>query len=147
MLIALLVVLGVDLVVIVAFVAAVLARKRWVRHQAGVFRGAIRVVDGQIDGLKASWSRGYGRWVHDVLVWSKAPFLFRTRLIAADELTEERAADPGAFLRLGDRPAMVRVVSGENTVEVAADGDHVDRLQGPFGRPADLGRGRTTRLG
>ncbi len=147
MLIALLLVLGVDLVVIVAFVVAVVARKRWIRQRAGVFRGAMRVADGEIDGLRATWSRGYGRWVRDVLVWSKAPFLFRTQLLAVDELTGERAANRGEVRRLGDRPAVVRVVSGENTVELAVEGDQIDLLLGPFARSADVGRGRTTRPG
>jgi hypothetical protein len=40
MLIALLAVLGVDLIVIVVLLAGALSRKRWVRHQPGVFNGA-----------------------------------------------------------------------------------------------------------
>ena len=76
MLIALLAVLGVDLVVIVVVLAFVLSRKRWVMKQPGAFRGAIRVADGEIDGLRPKWGRGYGHWVRDVLVWTKGPFLF-----------------------------------------------------------------------
>jgi len=45
-LIALLAVLGVDLSVIVALIAVVLARKRWVSRQPGSFNGAIRVIEG-----------------------------------------------------------------------------------------------------
>jgi hypothetical protein len=48
MVIALLAVLGVDLIVIVAFFDA---------------------------GLGPKWQRGYGRRVRDVLVWAKAPLL------------------------------------------------------------------------
>jgi hypothetical protein len=51
MLIAVLALLGVDLIVIVAFVAFLVSRKRWVRHQPGAFRGAVRVADGAVDGL------------------------------------------------------------------------------------------------
>jgi hypothetical protein len=40
MLIALLAVLGVDLIVIVAFLAVVLSRRRWVSHQPDAFKGA-----------------------------------------------------------------------------------------------------------
>jgi hypothetical protein len=43
MLIGLLIVLGIDLIVIVVFVATVLSRRRWVTHQQGAFRGSIRV--------------------------------------------------------------------------------------------------------
>ena len=70
MLIALLAVLGVDLIVIVAILAAVLARRLWVSRQAGAFHGAIKVTRGEIPGLSAKWKRGYGRWVREVLVWT-----------------------------------------------------------------------------
>jgi hypothetical protein len=51
MLIALLAVLGVDLGVIVAVLAVVLARRRWVSRQPGAFHGAIRVTDGDVAEL------------------------------------------------------------------------------------------------
>jgi hypothetical protein len=41
MLIALLAILGVDLIVIVAFAAFVLGRRRWLKRQPGEFAGAI----------------------------------------------------------------------------------------------------------
>jgi hypothetical protein len=86
MVIALLAVLGVDLIVIVAFLAVVLSRRRWVSHQPDAFKGAVRVVDGEVSGLGAKWQRGCGRWVRDVLVWTKAPALFRKELMAVDGL-------------------------------------------------------------
>jgi hypothetical protein len=96
MLIALLAVLGVDLIVIVVVLGVVLTRRRWVSHQSGAFKGAIRVVDGEIPGLGPKWRRGYGRWVRDVLVWTKAPLLFQNVLVAVDGLAgEPRAAEPG----------------------------------------------------
>ena len=51
MLIALLALLGVDLIVLVAFAAFVFGRKRWVMRQPGAFRGVIRVAGGEVDGL------------------------------------------------------------------------------------------------
>ena len=72
MLIALLAVLGVDLIVIVVFLGFVLSRRRWVNRQPGVFRGAIRLADGELEGIASKWHRGYGRWVRDVFVWTKA---------------------------------------------------------------------------
>ena len=48
MLIALLALLGVDLVVIVVVGASVLGRKRGVKQQPGAFRGVIRVADGEV---------------------------------------------------------------------------------------------------
>src|SRR5258705_11139695 len=105
MLIALLAVLGVDLIVIAGLLAAVLTRRRWVRHQPGAFEGAIRVAQGEVPGLKAKWRLGYGRWVGDVLVWTKAPFLLRDELVAAETPGGVgRAAQPGEIKRLGEPP-------------------------------------------
>jgi hypothetical protein len=53
--IALLVLLGVNLVVLVALGGSVLTRKRWIKRQPGAFRGTIRVTGGKIDGLKPKW--------------------------------------------------------------------------------------------
>jgi Protein of unknown function (DUF2550) len=71
MLIALLIAPGVDLIVVVAFAAFVLGRRRWLKRQPGEFAGAIRVSSGAVDGLSLKWKRGSGHWVRDVLVWSK----------------------------------------------------------------------------
>jgi hypothetical protein len=51
MVIALLAVLGVDLIVIVVLLGAVFTRRRWVSRQPGAFKGAIRVVEGEVSGL------------------------------------------------------------------------------------------------
>jgi hypothetical protein len=134
MLIALLAVLGVDLVVIVVLLAVVLARKRWVSHQPGAFKGAIRVTEGQVPGLKTKWKRGYGRWVRDILVWTKAPFLFRNELIPAETLAgQARAANPGEVRRLGKHPAVIPLaMAGGARIEVAASADGRERAPGPF---------------
>ena len=66
----LLAVLGVDLIMIVVLLGVMLTRRRWVSHQPGALKGAIRVVDGEVPGLGPKWKRGYGRWVRDVLVLS-----------------------------------------------------------------------------
>ena len=140
MVIALLVILGVDLIVLVVFLALVLGRKRWVTRQPGVFHGAIRVTNGAVDGFRPKWTRGYGRWVRDVLVWAKAPFLFRNELIAIDSVGEHRPAAPGDVKRLGSDPVIVVLKSGTATVEIAAHSDDLDRVAGPF-RPAEVGHG------
>jgi Protein of unknown function (DUF2550) len=137
MLIALLAVLGVDLVVLVVLVAGVLARRRWVMRQPDAFHGAIRIREGDLDGLGSTWSRGYGRWVRDVFVWTKAPLLFRNVLLPTDELAGERRAGPGdAVKRLGDRPAVVTVACDGATVEIAASEAHSALLRGPY-RPKE----------
>jgi hypothetical protein len=143
MLIALLVVLGVDLIVLVALVASLVARKRWVVRQPGVFRGAIRVSRGELDGLASKWRRGYGRWVRDVLVWTKAPFLFRNELLATDELLEQRDAGPEEVKRLGDRPTVTLLRVGGQAAEVAARAEDEERLLVPYAPGSHNARDRT----
>jgi hypothetical protein len=64
-----------------------------------------------VPGLKAKWRRGYGRWVRDILVWTKTPFLFRNELVLAEALAgEARAAKHGEARRLGKHPAVVPLV-------------------------------------
>jgi hypothetical protein len=132
--IALLAVLGVDLIVIVVLLGVVLTRRRWVSHQPGAFKGAIRVADGEVSGLGAKWKRGYGRWVRDVLVWTKAPLLFQNELVAVDGLAGEvRAAGQGEVKRVGGDPVIVPLATdGGARVEVAAAADDRGRALGPL---------------
>jgi hypothetical protein len=131
MLIAFLALLGVDLVVIVVLLAGVLGRRRWVKRQPDVFPGAIRVRRGEVDGLGGKWKRGYGRWVGDVLVWTKAPFLLRNVLLPVDELEGERhTGSADGLKRLGDQPVVVGFACGGATVEIAAPDEHSTLLRG-----------------
>ncbi|QUW83982.1 DUF2550 family protein [Streptomyces mirabilis] len=134
-LIALLAVLGVDLIVV--FACVVYGRKYWVKRQPGAFRGAIRVESGKIDGLRPKWSRGYGRWVRDILVWTKAPFLFRNVLIPADALNQQRPARDDEVKRLGDQPIVIRLKANGTFAEVAASEDDATVLLGPYHRPSN----------
>ena len=133
MLIALLALLGVDLIVIVVLLAGVVSRKRWVRQQKGAFKGAIRVVDGEVSGLSVKWKHGYGRWVRDVLVWSKAPFLFRNELVVAVSLAAgARSCKPGEVKRLGKHPTVLTVAAeGGAQIEIASADGPAGAL-GPF---------------
>jgi hypothetical protein len=119
-LIALLIALGVDLVVVVAFAATVFGRRRWIKGRPGQFDGAIRVASGGIEGLSPGWKRGSGRWVRDILVWNKAPFMFRTELVPVDQLTGERQQLPGELKRLGDELVVIEFGCKGATGEVAA---------------------------
>lgn len=132
MLIAVLALLGVDLIILVALIVFLRGRKRWVKRQPGAFRGSIRVSRGEVDGLKPKWKRGYGHWIRDVLVWTKAPFLFRNELLATDELVEQRPAGPKEVKRLGDGPVVIKLRVAGSDVEVAAHADDVGRLWGPY---------------
>ena len=143
MLIALLALIGVDLIVIVLLLTGVLTRKRWISRQPGAFRGAIRIVDGEVPGLGVKWTRGYGRWVRDILVWTKAPFLFRNELLVADSLTADaRAAKPGEVKRLGKHPTVLAVaVEGGGRIDLAS-ADGPDRALGPFAATSGPGAGQ-----
>jgi hypothetical protein len=132
MLIALLAILGVDLIVIVAFAAFVLGRRRWLKRQPGEFAGAIRVSGGDVDGLSPKWKRGSGRWVHDVLVWSKAPLMFRNDLVPVDCLVGEHPEHGGGVKRLGDNPVVIEFACGGARIEVAARAGHRALVTGPL---------------
>ena len=138
MLIALLAILGVDLIVIVVLLVFVISRKRWVMRQPGAFRGAIRVASGEIDGLGPKWRRGYGRWVSDVIVWTKAPFFFRNEILATDGVDEQHSARPDEVKRLGNHPVVVRVRMGSATAEVAARDEDRELVPGPYRTSAEV---------
>jgi hypothetical protein len=145
----LLALLGVDLIVIVVLFGVTLTRRRWVSHQPGAFKGAIRTVDGEVAGLGRKWTRGYGRWVHDVLVWTKAPFLFRNDLVAVDgPAGTERAARPGEVKRLGNDPVIVPLAADSGArVEVAAPVKDRGLALGPVGAGDAAPSGRRVETG
>jgi len=133
MLIALLVVLGVDLIVIVVIALAVLGCQRWLSRHPGAFSGAARVSSGEVHGLSKKWKHGSGRWVRDVLVWSKAPDMFRSELIPADGLSVRRPVLPERIRRLGDDPVVViGIVCASAEIDVAAKADCRGLVIGPF---------------
>jgi hypothetical protein len=138
MVIALLVILGVDLIVLVVSLAFVLARNRRATRQPAVSHCPIHVTNGTVEGFRPQWTRGYGRRVRAVLVWTKAPFLFRNELISIDRVGEHRSATPGDVKRLGSDPIIGGRKTGTATVEIPAHSDDLNRVPGPF-RPAKAG--------
>ena len=138
--IALLIVLGVNLIVIVMVAASVLGRKRYLKRQPGEFAGAIRVSNGDLDGLSSKWKHGFGRWVRDVLIWNKAPFLFRTDLVPVDSLSGERPEHADDVKRLGKTPVVIEFTSTDAKVEVAARAEHRPLVAGPVTAPAAVAR-------
>jgi hypothetical protein len=150
MLIATLLLLGVPLIIVVAFAVLIVRRKRWLKRQPGVFAGAIRVSSGDVDGLKPKWKHGSGRWVSDVLVWSNAPLLLRSELLPIDARSGERAPKPGEVKRLGDQPIAIEFVTDGARVEVAAKGEQRALITGPSvdtPAPATNGRDRQAAIG
>lgn len=137
MLIALLALLGVNLIVIVVLLAGVLARKRWVRSQPGGFKGVARGVSGDARGFRPKWRRGYGRWVRGVLVWTKGPFFFWNELLPVNGVAGERPARDGEARRLGDAAVVVTLTSDDGSVEVIARGEARGLLLGPYDGTAD----------
>ena len=137
MVIALLAVLGVNLIVIVALIALVVIRRRWLKRQPGEFVGVARVPRGDIDGLSPKWKRGSGRWVRDVFVWSKGSLRLRNGLVPVDRLSGQRQAKAGEVKRLGDSPVVCEFDSSGATMEIAGKADQAALVAGPFTtRPA-----------
>jgi hypothetical protein len=132
MLIALLAVLGVNIFVIVAFLAVVVGRRRWLKKQPAHFFGVVRVTSGELGGMPKKWKRGSARWVRDVLAWSKAPFMFRTELVPIDRISGTRDATHGEVKRLGDHPFVATCVAGDAKIELAASEEDHAVLMGPF---------------
>ena len=128
--IAVLALLGVDLVIVVAFAVLVIGRKRWLKRQPGEFMGAVRVSSGEVDGLGSKWKRGSGRWIKDVLVWSKAPIMLPAVLIPIDSVVGERQAGAGEVKRLGDDPSVGEFKVVGAAIEVAVKSEDSERLLG-----------------
>jgi hypothetical protein len=132
MLIGLLILLGVNLVVVAVFAVSVVGRRRWLRRQPGEFTGAIRVSSGTVDGLSPKWRQGSGRWVRDILVWSKAPLLYRNDLVAVDRFAGEHPASAHEVKRLGDAPVVFEFAVDGASIEVAAKPEQRALVTGPL---------------
>ena len=86
-----------------------------------MFKGAIRVSEGHVGGLRPSWRRGYGRWVRGVLVWTSLPLLLRNELVLGGAAVA-RAAEPGEVERLGEAPVVVELAVDDASVFVGGAG-------------------------
>jgi hypothetical protein len=131
-LIALLAVLGVNLVVVVVLAAGMLSRRRWVSHQAGSFAGIAHLTKGDVDPLGKRPRRGYGRWVGDVLVWTPAPLFLRNSFAPIDHVEAVRPSSR-KVRRLGNTPCAVTLASGAARIEITVRDDVQHRVTAPFG--------------
>ena len=134
MVIALLAVLGVDLIVIAVILAGVLGRRRWVSRQPGAFRGTAQVVDGRVPHLGSKARTGYGRWVRDVLVWTPAPFFLRNTFAAVDTV-EGHHQPTGKVRRLGDNPRVITLAAGGAGIDITVRAEDVALVTSAF--PSD----------
>lgn len=122
MLVALLAVLGVNLLVVLGLLAAILGRRRRLARRPGAFRGAARVVHGEgadLPGLHRHWRAGYGRWVQDVFIWTPGPLLLRTALVPVDTVSAARALGPKEVRRPRRLAGAVTLTAPRAVLEVA----------------------------
>ncbi|MFJ1969106.1 hypothetical protein ACIO93_10595 [Streptomyces sp. NPDC087903] len=122
MLIALLAVLGVNLLVLVVLLVAMIGRRRWLARQPGVFRGSARVVEGRARGLRRRWRAGYGRRVRDVFVWTPAPLLLRTALLPLDAVSAARPLAPKEVRHPHGLASAATLTTADALLEVAVRG-------------------------
>ena len=87
---------------------------------------------GNVDGLSRKWKRGSGRWVRDVLVWTRAPLMVRNELVPVDRLCGEHPGHADGLKRLGDKPVVNEFASGSATIEVAGRAEHHALVTGPM---------------
>ena len=138
---AVVILLLVDLAAVVALTAAYMRRRQCVTGRRGAFKGKLRVVEGEVPGLSASWKTGYGHWVRDVLVWDTAPFLWRTKAIPVDgtDVSGIHGAN-GSISRLGRHPIVTPLISEHHSrLELVTSEDDQDLVLGPFAGASAIG--------
>jgi hypothetical protein len=138
---AFVILLLVDLAAVIVLTAVYMQRRRCVTGRRGAFKGKLRVVEGEIPGLSSSWSAGYGHWVRDVLVWEKAPLLWRTKAIPVDgtDVSGIHGAN-GSVSRLGKRPIVTPLLSDHRSrLELATSEEDRDLVLGPFAGASAIG--------
>jgi len=86
---------------------------------------------------KKRWVRGHGVWIHDVFAFRGSPAAWKEELVFVSEVSL-RAPSPeerDGWRQLGDDPIVAVLKPAEaadETIEVAARGEHRDLLAGPF---------------
>jgi hypothetical protein len=142
MMVALIVLAVVVLGLVLALAALLVPRRRAVKARRGTFRGRLRVLEGEVEGLSTGWRDGYGCWARDVLVWEEAPLFLRTRLIPVEgaDASGIRTVANGGRNGLGRNPVAVRLLAGDRSrLELAISDDDRVKALGPFARTTAVG--------
>jgi hypothetical protein len=81
--------LGIPLWMVAGARIATLRSRREFKRAPDVFAAKLRLVSGEMTGLKASWPRRplYARWVHDVLLIHRGLALVRSGALGVGQAT------------------------------------------------------------
>lgn len=128
--------LGIPLWLVLLGLLVTLRTRRRALAIPGVFRAKVRVVSGDVPGLRPSFPRGRvaARWVHDVLLIHRGPALVRCAALGVAGATGPRAAADDATVRgLGPAPVVLALELDHGaTIEVAASHEDAGMMIGPF---------------
>ena len=105
--------LGIPLWMVAGALIATLSSRRHFKSAPGAFSAKLRIVAGDVPGLKDSWPRRplLARWTHDVLVIQRGLALVRTDLLGVAQATELlTTGNPDAIHGLGAEPLVLAVV-------------------------------------
>ncbi|MBC2590488.1 MULTISPECIES: hypothetical protein [Rhodococcus] len=136
--------LGIPLWFCAVALGILLRGRHRIKHLPGGFGCKVRIVSGQVPGLKSEFSRitGVGNWIHAVLILHGGnPFLARTSLCGIQAVESGPSEiDPATVKRIDD-PVAVRFRHDNGaTLELACARHDLDAMLGPFAQqqwPAD----------
>jgi hypothetical protein len=139
MLAVVLAVLGVPVWLVVGMLLAGVYSRRRYRQQPDVFACYVRVVDGELGPLDATWGRrpSYGRWLHDVLLLSRGLALVRFVVIpVATRVAGPEPLDGTPLRGLGTSAVVFTLCTDDaTTLEVAVSSADVHRLEPSWRTP------------
>jgi hypothetical protein len=128
--------LGIPLWIVAGALIATLLSRRQFKRAPGAFPAKLRIVSGDVPGLKDSWPRRplLARWTHDVLVVQRGLALVRCDVLGVTQATGSlTTGDPDAIRGLGAEPLLLTVVLDHGaSVELAAPADAKSPIVGPF---------------
>jgi len=105
--------LGIGVWMVAGALSATLWSRREFKRAPDVFAAKLRLVSGEVAGLKASWPRrpSFARWVHDLLVIHRGLALVRSDALGVGQATGSLVAgDPEEIRRLGKEPVLLTLI-------------------------------------